>query len=59
MDPLSLIFFKNLIHKLKYSISNLFSKSLDEGIMVNALKYSIIKHIKKKTSLNPDVLTKY
>ena len=51
--------FKNLVHNLKYSIFNLISKLLNDGIMYKKIKYAIIKPILKKTSLDPDVITNY
>ena len=59
IDPHHLIVFKNLVHALKYSILDLNSISLDDGIMDKSLKYAIIKPILKKTSLDTDVLMNY
>ena len=59
INPLPLIVFNNLVNTLKYSILDLISKSLDDGIMDTFMKYAIIKHILKKTSPDPDVLIKF
>ena len=59
IDPLPLVVFKNVVVGyllLSITISNLFSDSLNDGIMAKSLKYAIIKPILKKSSLSDDLM---
>ena len=51
IDPLPLVVFKNIVPITENAILYLISQSLDDGIMVSSLKYSIIKPILKKSYL--------
>ena len=53
IDPLPLVVFKNIVHVTENAILYLISQSLDDGIMVSSLKYSIINLYSYSHYLSP------
>ena len=49
IDPLPLVVFKKRVYKIELLILYLILQSLDDGVIVDSLKYAIIKPILKKT----------